>query len=65
MGSCLYLNAPMPELPFAEVVLSLLIEAFKLCSSEDKEVVWHITSILTPAIVGSDMFLPQFPLVNQ
>ena len=65
MGSCLYPNAPMPELPFAEVVLSLLIAAFKLCSSEDKEVVLHINLILTPASIGSDVSLLQLPLLKQ
>jgi len=46
-----------------EVVLSLLIEAFKFSPPKDKEVIWHMNAIATPAVVGSDLSRPQLPLV--
>jgi len=47
----------------SEVVLSLLIEAFKISPSKDKEIVWQMNTIVSPAVVGSDKSRPQLPLV--
>jgi len=47
----------------SEVVLFLLIEGFKFYLPKDKEIVWQMNSIATPALVGGDPSRPQLPLI--
>ena len=50
------------DINFTEVVLALLIQAFRF-SPSNAEISWKIGGIVVPMVVGGDKSTPQLPLI--